>query len=240
MLESVALFMLSGLAAGERPAAPAPDCLDARAISAVWRASADQLLVQSGGRKFRLQFSAACAVEPSDGSLLARDGWVCGHGGEYLQSAAERCSVSGVHPVDAAEFRQALAEARHPRPGNSDLREALAGHVDHCFDPGRVRAWSLQGDSLVVQTSTVGTGGHTRYRVSFSGACPEAGILNELKWQPAVGLIGICGVPGEYAMFGSQHSDAANLARSFLVGRESLATERGCAIDRVEPLVAAN
>lgn len=240
MLESVALILMSTFAAAERPPAPLPECLDARAISKVWRASADQLLVQSAGNAFRLQFSAACTVDPARGALLAREGWVCGRGGEYLQSGTERCSVSGVHPIDAGEFRQALAEASVSRAAEDDLRAALGGSVDHCFDPGRVRAWSLQGDSLVVQTSAVGTGGHTRYRVRFSGACPEAGILNELKWRPVVGLSGICGLPGEYAMFSSQHHDAANLARAFLVGRESIASERGCAIDRVEPLLAAN
>ncbi|GMU44376.1 MAG: hypothetical protein IT479_04355 [Xanthomonadales bacterium] len=240
MYEPVAVLLLAAASAAGRPPAPEVDCLDARSISGVWRIFPDQLLVRSAGRRFRLQFSAACEADPARSVLLAREGWVCGRGGEFLQSGTQRCSVAGVHPINAIEFRQALAQAHHARPVAGDLRDALAGHVGRCFDPGRVRAWSLQGDSVVVQTSAVGTGGRTRYRVSFSGACPEAGILNEVVWKPVAGLIGICGVPGEYAVFGSQHKDVALLARSFLAGRESIPAERGCAIERVEPLIAAN
>lgn len=239
MFEILAMAAAMALAAGEaRAPAPAAHCLDARAVDQVWWQSPTQLLVASGASLHRVRMAMDCPAAGSGSALLARDGWVCGGSGEFLQSADLRCPISAVESLSHAEARKALRSrersVRHA--GATALQEAFSGSSEQCLDPGRVRTWSVSGSDLIVSTARSGTAGPTRYRVRLAGNCPEAQVRDILQWRSTTGNGRICGVPGEFAVFTSQHSQVVNVARAFLSGPPSSAELRGCAVVGVEAI----
>ncbi len=223
------------LAAGEaRAPAPAAHCLDARAVSEVWWQSPTQMLVATGARLHRINTATACPASEAGGALLARDGWVCGSGGEFVQSAGQRCPISTVSQLGPSETSRALRDRRHAETEltATPLRKAFQGSNRQCMDPTRMRSWSVDGNHLIVTTARAGANAPTRFRVSLIGSCPEAGTRDVLQWRSATGLARICGVPGEYAVFSSQHNNIVNVARGSLAEPAS-ADQMGCAIAAV-------
>lgn len=227
------------MAAGEvRAPAPAAHCLDARAVSEVWWQTPNQLLAWSGSRLHRVTTTVDCPAAESGSSLLARDGWVCGSGGEFIQSANQRCPISAVEPLNQSQARRALRDRRRveSRVDATPLRQAFSGSIEQCLDPTRMRAWSLDGNDLIVSTARAGPDAPTRFRVTLASSCPEAGLRDELHWRSATGLGRICGVPGEFAVFTSQHSSVVSLSRGFLAGPPTSAEQVGCPIASLEAI----
>lgn len=239
MFEMLAVAATLTFAAGEvRAPAPAAHCLDARAVSEVWWQTPTQLLVATGAKLHRVSTAGDCPASESGGSLLARDGWVCGSGGEFVQSANQRCPISAVESLSQSEARRAVRDRRHveKQVDASPLRQAFSGSIEHCLDPTRMRAWSVDGNDVIVSTARAGVNAPTRFRVTLASSCPEAGVRDVLHWRSATGLGRICGVPGEFAVFTSQHSSVVNLTRGFLAGPPASAELVGCPIASVEAI----
>ena len=233
MFEILAVAAAMALTAGDvRSPAPAAHCLDARAVREVWWQSPTQLLVASGKGLHRVRTSIDCPAVGSGSALLARDGWVCGGAGELLQSAELSCPISAVEQLSSTEARRALRS----RERSSRLQDAFSGSNQQCLDPTRVRTWSVAGSDLIVSTARSGATGPTRYRVRLVGNCPEAQVRDILSWRSVTGNGRICGVPGEFAVFTSQHSQVVNVARAFLSGPPGSAELRGCAVASVEAI----
>jgi hypothetical protein len=235
MLDLLTLSAVLVLAAGDaRAPAPAAHCLDARAVSDVWWQSPTQILVATGARLHRVSTATDCPASEAGGALLARDGWVCGTGGEFVQSADQRCPISAVSQLSRSEANRALRDRRHAETEltATPLRKAFQGSVEQCMDPTRMRSWSVDGNDLIVTTARAGATAPTRFRVTLAGSCPEAGTRDVLQWRSATGRGRICGVPGEFAVFSSQHNNVVTVARGFLAGPAS-ADQIGCAIAAV-------
>jgi hypothetical protein len=239
MIDLLVLALSMTVAAGDaRAPAPAAHCLDARAVSDVWWQSPTQLLVATGDRLHRISTSMECPASASGAALLARDGWVCGTGGEFLQSSNLRCPISAVEPLDRSQARRAMRDRRHAesRVDATPLQQAFDGSIDHCLDPTRMRSWSVDGNDLIVTTARAGSSGPTRFRITLVGNCPDAQVRDVLYWRSATGLGRICGVPGEFAVFTSQHTAVVNVARGFLSGPPAAAEYIGCPIAAVEAI----
>jgi len=97
------------------PPTPGAECLDARRIKEVRQPDARTLaiLAEEGGR-FHLQLAGDCPAAVQDGArLVARDGWVCGHSGEYLRTDGRSCPLAALRTIYAAECaRLARASTR--------------------------------------------------------------------------------------------------------------------------------
>lgn len=239
MLYAFVVAVALSVAAGEvRAPAPAAHCLDARAVSEVWWQSPTQLLVATGEKLHRVRTSMECPATAAGGSLLARDGWVCGTGGEFLQSSDLRCPISAVELLDPSAASRAMRDRRHAesRVGATPLQQAFDGSIDHCLDPTRMRSWSVDGNDLIVTTARAGSTGPTRFRITLVGNCPDAQVRDMLYWRSATGSGRICGVPGEFAVFTSQHTGVVNLTRGFLSGPPVAAESIGCPIAAVEAI----
>jgi hypothetical protein len=239
MLDLLVLALAMTLAPAEvRAPAPAAHCLDARTVSDVWWQSPTQLLVATGEKLHRVSTATECPATASGTSLLARDGWVCGAGGEFLQSSDLRCPISAVEALSKSEARRAMRARRHAesRVGATPLQQAFDGGSDHCLDPTRMRSWSVDGNDLIVTTARAGSSGPTRFRIALVGNCPDAQVRDILYWRSATGLGRICGVPGEFAVFTSQHTGVVNLTRGILAGPAVAAESIGCPIASVEAI----
>jgi hypothetical protein len=229
---------ITGAAGDVRAPAPAAHCLDARAVSDVWWQSPTQLLVATGEKLHRVSTAMECPADAAGGSLLARDGWVCGSGGEFLQVSNLRCPISAVEPLSKSEARRAIRDRQRAerRVDATPLRQAFDGDSEQCLDPTRMRSWSTDGNDLIVTTARAGSSGQTRFRVRLVGNCPDAQVRDILHWRSATGLGRICGVPGEFAVFTSQHTGVVNLTRGILSGPPVAAESIGCPIAAVEAI----
>lgn len=226
----------NGAAVAERAPAPQPGCLDARAVQEAARLAADQLLVRTQGGQYRLTLDSTCGSVEAPGALLARDGYVCGAANEFVQTASGQCPIRALERLSVSQYQRLQRASRAHLAEVSGLGEAFRGSSARCIDPTRIRAWSLEGESLIVQTSRIGSGGNRAYRVLLSGGCPEAAVRDVLSWRSATGQSRICGIAGEYAVFSSQHNEIVNVNRAFLSGRPPIADSRGCPIRAVEPI----
>lgn len=222
--------------AAERPPAPAADCLDARAVTQVWNLAADDFLIGSAGRHFRLRTDGACAGAGEAAQLLAEAGWVCPRLPAWFLRGAEHCPVASIERIPEARARHLLRGAGRRPPATEHLAAAFRGAAAVCLRPSKVRSWSVQGDSLIVSTSALGSGGKQRYRVRLVDACPEAGSRNTLEWRPVTGQDRICGIPGEYVVFSSPHEEVVAATRAFHGPQTPMAELRGCAIAAVEAI----
>jgi len=220
--------------AEQRAPAPSSLCLDARAVQEVWPTAMNASLLRSADKHYRLSWSANCEPDAQPAALLARDGWICGEAQEFVRGAGQRCPVLAIEQLGTAQYRHLRsASAAEQR---SSLEQSFRGSSEHCLDPARVRSWSVQGDSLIVQSSRVRGGSPYAYKVQLSGNCPEADVRDRLSWRSSTGVGRICGIPGEFAVFSSQHEDIANVARTFLSGRPPIAELRGCPIQSVQAM----
>lgn len=250
-----ALLATFALVAGDRPPAPAPHCLDARAMSDMHALDARQLLIRAGDARYVLVTAGDCPPIDDRAALLAADGWVCGGAREFLRSGDRLCQVQQLRAIDAREY----ARLARTSDGQSDAtlmqpveararRGASKGYIgthDYCFSPSQVRSWSATPDAIIVHTSKRRSGGNSAYRVEFSSSCPEAAFNNELVLRSGVGLDLICGNPGDIAelrrSLGQAPGPAVATASPTLTletGSNSAAAigVRGCRIQEVYPI----
>ena len=237
-IEALTLLTFGSFAAAEQRApAPAPHCLDARAVQEVWPTAAESMLVRSATGQYRLSLSSNCQADPQPSALLARDGWVCGAANEFVRNAGQRCPIEALAQISESEFKQSRATSeKYLANERSKLERSFRGFAENCLDPTRIRSWSVQGDSLIVQASRVRNDSPYAYKVQLSGNCPEASVRDQLSWRSTTGMGKICGIPGEFAVFSSQHKDIANVASAFLSGRPASAELRGCPVQSVEAM----
>ncbi|MBE5314287.1 MAG: hypothetical protein H4O13_02675 [Xanthomonadales bacterium] len=207
---ALALAACTVHAAAPRPAAPSPDCLDARQVDRVFPVSAWQLaIVQADGRRFRVELDAACPAVLSDDarlSLLSNEGWACGGAREFVVDASSgtRCGIAALAPADEREFAALLRDAGRrdsDRLAAVEVRasapRAFRGTHDHCFAARHVRAWSESGDALEVEVSAPRSGGNSRYRIELGEVCPDLGRAVSVGFRSGTDNGVICGNVGD-------------------------------------------
>ena len=150
---------------------PAPGCLDARQMAEVRQASSTELAVQGrDGQRFRITLSEGCpGAGRADAVLLAREGWVCGTGQEYVRIGEATCAVTGIAAIDAREYAaMARAASMQTDDGVTTLetvevrapqRRGFAGSSSFCFNPRYMRAWSEDNEGMLVELSPRRSGG---------------------------------------------------------------------------------
>lgn len=214
----VALFVLLSagtLGAQVREPAPGPHCLDARAIERVRAIDDNTLVVAAQEGRFVVAHASGCDPEQPS-SLVAVKGWVCGGAQEFLRSGDRTCPVLSVTRVDArtyaglaavADQRRAKRDAAgRPTLETTEVTAPLApargfrGNADYCFAVSAVRAWSMRGNDILVQTSPRRAAGHRSYQVELATSCPELDRVDTLDFVSGVGIGMICGHPGDRAV----------------------------------------
>lgn len=250
-----ALIAPAVTAAADLRTPPAPHCLDARRVERAQVLDAQRMLVaEAGGRRFRLHLAEACpnlGIESSP-SLLGREGWICGEGGEFLRAGDWLCPVREVENIDARSYAQLQREADLARVRSaegetptlervdvitrSDARRGFRGSYDYCFDPRAVRGWSLGPEGLRLQTSARRSGGFRNYTVELGASCPELQWATSVSFVSGVGIGVICGNTGDRAV---SHGEAAapglRDGEAFATRTPHLAALRGCPIRAVYP-----
>ncbi|WP_166743323.1 hypothetical protein [Xanthomonas cannabis] len=205
---SIMACTVGGAAAhSPRPAAPGPECLDARQVSELHQTDARTLAVaERGGRLFRLQLAQDCPrlTAHADAAVLAPHGWVCNGAQASVSTGQQRCAISQVAPLGARDYasmaRQRQADGIPTLDGVS-VRQArrrnFAGSASYCFQPGMVRAWSEDAQGLVVEVSPRHPGTHRHYRVELMDSCRELSGAPPIRFVSGMGLNAICGNPGD-------------------------------------------
>lgn len=208
----LALAALSAQA-GARAPAPSPGCLDARAIERVHAVDENTLAIDAGNGWFAVAHAAGCSVETS-AKLLAKDGWACGAGADFVQDGKTLCPVLSVTRIDGRTYA-GLAQAADRRRFAADGAPSLApvevraqrraaagfrGDTSYCFSPTAVRGWQLDGNELVVQTAPRRSGGKRSYRVALLAPCPELIWADAVEFRSGLGVGMICGNAGDLAL----------------------------------------
>lgn len=233
---------------------PAPGCLDARQMAEVRQASSTELAVQGrDGQRFRIALSAGCpGAGGADAVLLARDGWVCGTGKEYVRIGEATCAVTAIAPIDAREYAAMARAATMPADdGMTTLetvevrapkRRGFAGSSSFCFNPRYLRAWSEDSQGMLVELSPRRSGGHRYYRVELAQSCPDLDSAPAITFRSGVGIGLICGNPGDRVVAqdsgGNSLFDSGN-ADAWIPGDERRWSRRGirvqCSVSAVYP-----
>ena len=257
-LASLALALPLSAAHAQTPAPtprvpPAPGCLDARQMDEVRQVSPALLAVQGrDGQRFRIDLADGCpGASQTEAVLLAREGWVCGTGREFVRIGDATCAVAGIEAVDAREYaalaRASLVaddgvttletvEVRAPR------RRGFAGSSSFCFNPRYLRAWSEDTRGMLVELSPRRSGGHRYYRVELAQGCPDLDSAPAITFRSGVGIGLICGNPGDRVVAqdsgGNSLFDSGN-ADALIPGDERRWSRRGirvqCTVSAVYP-----
>ncbi len=109
--------------AQEEQTAPAPrnalkgaDCLDPSRTRSWDYVSGDELLIDAGRRKYRIQLSEQCSDLGHGNALLFEgdpiSGRVCGNIGEKVRAGRMRCRIARVELIDAETYREATGGTR--------------------------------------------------------------------------------------------------------------------------------
>lgn len=207
---ALALAACTAHADAPRPAAPSPDCLDARQVDRVFPVSAWQLaIVQADGRRFRVELDAACPAVLNDDarlSLLSNEGWACGGAREFVVDASSgaSCTIAALAPADEREFAALLREAGQaddvrlaPLEVKETAPRGFRGTHDHCFGVRNVRAWAELDDALEVVVAARRSGGNTKYRVELSETCPDLGRAIAAVFHSGANNGVVCGNVGD-------------------------------------------
>jgi len=188
---------------------PTPGCLDARQMAEVRQASPRQLAVQGqDGQRFRITLAQECpGAGDTTAVLLARDGWVCGAGNEFVRMGATTCAISGLEPIDARDYAALAREAAQSADDGvktletvqvrAPRRRGFAGSPSFCFNPRYLRAWSEDSKGMLVELSPRRSGGHRYYRVELAQSCPDLDAAPAIVFRSGVGIGLICGNPGD-------------------------------------------
>ena len=240
------ILLAAGVAATEtapaaRPAAPHPDCMDARAVTEARHLDERVVLLRTATGAHRITLAEACPR--ADGEALvavAAHGWVCGTGREWLRVGDRDCAIGGVQPLDARGWALALREDARTNPtptlatvvvdGKSQPKRRFAPSPEYCVDPRRVRGWhTLDGDIVVTTQPRRGSREQASYRLELTGACPEAAYSTQLSLVSGVGIGWICGNPGDRVILSESVGGMAGSDISAALSR------RGCEIVAVYP-----
>lgn len=234
---AVLLLGSTAAAAETRAPQPQPGCLDARIVETVHVLSETRLAVASSdGRRFAIELVSACADALAPGAqlgLLARDGWVCGGGNEFVkvQGAEGLCPIGSIGPVDSREFARLAREAGSLTLAQFEVRGRKAGFggsADFCFQAGQVRSWSEANGGLQVVVGQRGRRGSRSYRVELDDTCPDLGRFENVDFQSGVGNGLICGNTGDVVIV---QDDGATVGTSRLGSR--------CVVSEVYPMDAS-
>ncbi len=234
--------------------APAPGCLDARQMAEVRQASSTELAVQGrDGQRFRIALSSGCpGAGGDDAVLLAREGWVCGTGKEYVRIGEATCAVTAIATIDAREYAAMARAATVPADDGlttletvevrAPKRRGFAGSSSFCFNPRYLRAWSEDSQGMLVELSPRRSGGHRYYRVELAQSCPDLDSAPAITFRSGVGIGLICGNPGDRVVAqdsgGNSLFDSGN-ADAWIPGDERRWSRRGirvqCSVSAVYP-----
>lgn len=242
----VPLLWLAALESPQRMPAPAPGCLDARAVTQMRQVADTTLILATDAQRYRLELAVACPDLDAGASLLATQGWVCGLPREFVQTNGRLCPVSRVDEISTRDYAQAaraldqsqgsLLTAVETR-GRRSAQRGFRGSPDYCFRPSLVRAWAADADGILVQTSKRRSGGFSAYRVEFGSSCPEIAYLPNLTLRSGVGLDLICGNVGDVAELSDAGSGRPTIASDEAQGlTPSIYSRRGCGITAVYPV----
>lgn len=203
---SAVLFSLSFSAAAETRTAPQPGCLDARIVETVHVASDSLLAVATqDGQRFRVDLHTACDAALASGAelgLLAREGWVCGAGNEFVQvqGAQGLCPIAGLASVDAREFARIAREAGARTLAQVEVKgrkPGFGGSADFCFASSQVRSWAESNQGLQVEVGQRGRRGSRSYRVELDDTCPDLGRFQNVEFESGAKNGLICGNTGD-------------------------------------------
>lgn len=217
---AVALAMPPWTAHAQERAPPAPHCLDARQLDEIHQPSPRTLAIEGGdGRRYRLDLDRDCPVAAaSRATLLAREGWVCGTGREFVRTDDRLCAVTGARVIDARDYAVLARAAMVADRGVKTLEtvevkapkwKGFAGSPSFCFNPRYLRAWSEDPRSLIVELSPRHPGGHRRYRVELGDRCPQLDGAPAISFRSGVGIGLICGNAGDQVL--AHMDDRANM-----------------------------
>lgn len=198
----------SAMANQERAAAPTEGCLDARLMQEMrWSDARTLAILDQQGNRFRIDLTDDCsATDRSGASLLAKDGWVCGVGREYVRVQEQVCSLAGIRAIDAKEYARL---ARSGDSGGDDVTtletvqvrshrgRGFIGSHSYCFSPRFMRSWAEDGRGLLVEMPPQRAGGNRHYRVELAQSCPELFAAPAIRFESGVGVGVICGNPGD-------------------------------------------
>jgi hypothetical protein len=236
VFSAVLLIVCNGVLASER-VPPQADCLDARKVEEFHVPSAWQISVALGdGQRFRLELASACEAATAPKAvlgLLAREGWVCGIGNEFLQVQGSEglCPIAAVAPIEAREFARLAREAGQRSLAQIEVRGRAAGFggsADFCFPASRVRSWAESSGGLQIEVGQRGRRGSRSYRVELDSTCPDLGRFENIDFQSGASNGLICGNTGDAVVV---LDDGATLGATRMGSR--------CAIREVYPLDAA-
>lgn len=234
-------------AAADARSPPAPQCLDARQVSEVFQSDARTLaLVQSDGRRFRVDLGADCPEISANSStrMLAAEGWMCGTGNEYVAVDSQLCPISGVEPITPAEYAGHARASQTGADGSTTLatvvvkgekRRGFAASHNYCFSPRHVRGWSEDPRGVVVEVNPRRSGGHRYYRVELVRSCPHLSGPVDISFRSGMGIGVICGNPGDdiRTSMGGRPSDFVMTGSDRL---QVLGAKSGCPIRAVYPM----
>jgi hypothetical protein len=245
----ISLLLLTQATADPRPQAPAPECLDARAVTQMRQLSPNTLIVASDERRFRIDVSQDCPDMASGSALLAQHGWVCGQAREFVQTQAQLCPIARIEEITSRDYSQLVRAADHNPDGqllptvesrsHRGATRGFRGSFDYCFRPSQMRAWAADDDGILIHTSKIRSGGHGAYRLELGGSCPQIAFLPVLSLYSGVGLDLICGNPGDAALLSDDRSSsptADGLERGRSESRFAKVSERPCPIVAVYPV----
>lgn len=226
---------------------PAPHCVDARTIVESWQSDERTIVLRTADdARHRIELADACPAATAGGELrlLARAGWLCGSAEERVRAGDGFCRIAGVAAIGAREF---AGHARIAMGGHDvDLDRVVVtgprnrrftGSPAFCLDASHVRSWREDGAGIVVDVSPRRSGGHRRYRVELTGACPGLAGAEGMRLESRLGTTAVCGNPGDRVV------PVSASAEPFAGDRYRRAVElpppplsRGCPVESVYPI----
>lgn len=208
------MLAMTDLAEARTP--PAPHCLDAREAREVFQSDPRTLAVATaGGERYRVELTRECegATARSGARMLAKEGWMCAAGNEFISAGDRLCPVQAVTRIDPAEYA-AHARASHTSPdGTVTLstvvvegrrRRGFAASTSYCLNPRHVRGWSERPEGLLVEVNPRRSGGHRYYRVELARACPQLEGGGAMALHSGLGIGVVCGNPGDRVLSGTR------------------------------------
>ncbi len=244
------LLLVTSPTVAERSPAPSQNCLDARIVTQMRQLNPTTLIVASGELRFRIEVESACPdMAAGTASLLAAEGWVCGQGREFVQTAQQLCPIRSVAPIESRDYAQLARAADHANGGETmaavEVRGTQAakrgfwGSYDYCFRPSQMRSWAADDDGILVQTSKFRSGGYGAYRVELGGSCPQIAFQPNLTMRSGLGLDLICGNVGDEALLFDDGGSRPIVGDVDFTGepyRFRAALQRACPIVAVYPV----
>ena len=251
-----ALLSLAAATAIARSPPPAPDCADARQMQEVRQPAAQRIVVATtDGARYRIRLGANCPglTRQADTALLAREGWVCGLGDEFVRAGGQLCPITAVERISAADYAaEARASLRTPEGATvlepvivrGEVRRRFAGSPNYCLNPRWMRGWSEDRDGLRVEMRSRRSGGHRFYRVELGTPCPE--LINapsiRLLSGPNIGMV--CGNTGDRVLVQTdafRAFDPTGIEREAFLPTgtdrtQALSARHGCPIVAVYPI----